>query len=501
MQYDVIIIGSGLGGLLCANILSLQGKKVCVVEKNKQFGGNLQTFSRNKQIFDTGVHYIGGLEKGQTLYQIFKYAGIIHSLKLKKMDGAFDRIWIGNQLKEYAQHQGWGNFKQKLKEFFPEEGVAIDAYVEKVKTVCAQFSLYNLHLDDTNTEKFSSSSLSAKQFIESLTENKNLQAVLAGNNLLYAGQANTTPFHMHALITNSYVESSWKCVDGGSQIAKILVANIRKNGSQIMRNTRVEKIVEKDGTIDHVVLENNKKLFGKYFISNIHPADTLEITASPQLKSLYRKRINSLPNTIGSFSLHLVLEEKAIAYRNYNCYYHKENLLWDINNYTDDDWPRGYGLYFIADRKDPSFASAISILTPMRFEEVALWEKTYNRAGAEATRSKDYEYFKKRKAEILLNLVEERLPNLRKCTKHYYTSTPLTNRDYIGGKDGSMYGIQKDFHDAIKTMLSPRTKISNLFLTGQNVNLHGILGTSLTAVLTCSLLLNDPSLINKIRNA
>ncbi|HEX7754489.1 MAG TPA: NAD(P)-binding protein, partial [Niabella sp.] len=49
MNYDIIIIGSGLGGLLCGSILGKEGLRVGVVEKNKQLGGNLQTFSRNKQ--------------------------------------------------------------------------------------------------------------------------------------------------------------------------------------------------------------------------------------------------------------------------------------------------------------------------------------------------------------------------------------------------------------------------------------------------------------------
>ena len=69
--YDIVIIGSGLGGLVSANFLAKEGYSVCVLEKNKQHGGNLQIFIRNKTIFDTGVHYIGGLDKGQTLYKIY----------------------------------------------------------------------------------------------------------------------------------------------------------------------------------------------------------------------------------------------------------------------------------------------------------------------------------------------------------------------------------------------------------------------------------------------
>src|SRR6185436_7461701 len=58
-DFDVVIAGAGLGGLECAVILASEGYKVCVLEKNHQLGGSLQVFSRNKTVFDTGVHYIG----------------------------------------------------------------------------------------------------------------------------------------------------------------------------------------------------------------------------------------------------------------------------------------------------------------------------------------------------------------------------------------------------------------------------------------------------------
>ena len=100
-----------------------------------------------------------------------------------------------------------------------------------------------------------------------------------------------------------------------------------------------------------------------------------------------------------------------------------------------------------------------------------------------------------------LQAIEKKFPEIKENSTHIYAATPLTNRDYIGMHDGSMYGIQKDFNHPLKTWISPRTKISNLFLTGQNINLHGILGTSLSAILTCTLLLDDKSIVDKIKNA
>ena len=72
-EFDIVIIGSGMGGLVCADILGREGYKVCVLEKNKQVGGCLQTYVRDRVIFDSGVHYMGGLSKGQNLYQVFNF--------------------------------------------------------------------------------------------------------------------------------------------------------------------------------------------------------------------------------------------------------------------------------------------------------------------------------------------------------------------------------------------------------------------------------------------
>ena len=83
-HYDVVIIGSGLGGLVSSIILAKEGYSVCVLEKNNQFGGNLQTFVRDKTIFDTGIHYIGGLSEGQNLYKYFTKVNIRYSGMLKK---------------------------------------------------------------------------------------------------------------------------------------------------------------------------------------------------------------------------------------------------------------------------------------------------------------------------------------------------------------------------------------------------------------------------------
>jgi all-trans-retinol 13,14-reductase len=169
--------------------------------------------------------------------------------------------------------------------------------------------------------------------------------------------------------------------------------------------------------------------------------------------------------------------------------------------HTEENWPLCYCVFFSAASKSPEFAETMTLLAYMRYDEVKQWEKTFNTVSAEEDRGADYEAFKKRKAEILLDCVEEKFPNLREHIKTYYTATPLSYRDYVGNDDGSMYGIAKDYSNPLKTFISPRTKIPNLYLTGQNLNLHGILGATMSGLVTCIAFLGNENIIEKIRNA
>jgi all-trans-retinol 13,14-reductase len=96
---------------------------------------------------------------------------------------------------------------------------------------------------------------------------------------------------------------------------------------------------------------------------------------------------------------------------------------------------------------------------------------------------------KRQMADECIALAETVIPGLHDMISQQYTSTPLTYRDYTLTPDGSAYGVRRDCRNLVITMLSPRTPIPNLLLTGQNLMLHGLEGVSMTALLTCSELL------------
>jgi all-trans-retinol 13,14-reductase len=500
-KYDIIIVGSGMGGLVCGDILCREGYKVCILEKNKQVGGCLQTYTRDKVVFDSGVHYIGGLNKGQNLYQVFKYLGLMDKLKLQQLDeDGFDKIIIDNDDKEYVFAQGYENFIRHLLIDFPEEEKSLRQYCEQIKYVCSKFPLYNLRSGDYS-EKESVLQIGAKEFIESITDNKKLQAILAGNNSLYAGQPGKTPFYVHALILNHYIESAWKCKDGGSQIGTAMAKNIRERGGVILKNAEVKKIHEEDSKVQYAELADGSRKYAAIFISDIHPVKTLQMTDSPLLRNIFRKRLQGLENSISSFTLNIVFKKDCFRYFKHNYYYHKDGHVWTGAHYTEENWPLGYSIFLSASSKTNEYAEGMSVLTYMRYDEVKEWEHTFNTVSAVNRRGETYDQFKKRKAEKLLGEIEKKFPNLRTSIYSYYTATPLSFRDYIGSDDGSMYGIVKNYKDPHRTFISPQTKLPNLYFTGQNLNMHGILGTTISALATCIALMGNDKIIEKIRNA
>lgn len=496
----VILVGSGLGSLVCAAILSREGFAVTILEMNRQIGGNLQTFIRDKHVFDSGVHYVGGLSKGQNLYKIFNYLDIYKGLPLEKLDDiGFDRICLADDTNTYLMSQGYETFAEQLTKSFPQEKEAIANYCKMVKQVCDDFPMYNLKTGSTDG-KASWMDKGCQDVINQITTNETLRKVLAGNNLLYAGVEDVVPFYMQALIMNSYIESAWKVVGGGSKIASLLSQQIRKHGGRIITKQKVIKLHVDNQEIRSAETEDGSHYEGDYFISGIHPAITFAMIDSPLIRSGFRNRLDKMKNTLSAFTLNITLHPGIIPYEKCNYYCHLTPDVWANPDYEPNDWPSQYGLFYSPDPKDKIFARGITLITYMNYKEVQPWADSCNTTTHPSERSVSYQAFKEKKSQALIEAASARFPLLKKAVKNYYASTPLTYRDYMGTNDGSIYGIAKDFQHPLQTMVTTRTKIANLYLTGQNLNLHGILGVTISALLTSSHFIKLQELLDKIHN-
>lgn len=494
-KYDIVIIGSGLGGLICGSILSKEGKKVCILEKQPQYGGCLQNFKKDNKTFDTGVHYVGGLSEGQNLHQYFKYAGIADKLNLKRLDtDAFDKINFKEKIYSYAQC--YENFIETLANDFPKEKNAIKEYTKQIKEICKNFPLYNIkpNVGLNNEHRFFEQSVG--DFLKSITPNKTLQNVLAGNNMLYAGIPDKTPVAIHALINNSLIEGAYRFKGGSHQITDLLIESINKNGGILKNNSEVVKLNVNHNKIESAVLSNGNIFEADHFISAIHPSITLGMTDTKLLRKSYRSRINDLEETMSIFVVYMDLKPNSFEFLNYNYYHFNEDTVWSIPNYQNKKWPQEFLLLTLPGNNPGKYAETATAMTYMTYDEVKHWEKS-----GIGKRGNDYEQFKKEKADRLIDQINKQFPGFKSYIQSYYTSTPLSLKSYTGTKNGSMYGILHDSNDPLKTKISPKTKIPNLLLSGQNVNIHGVLGVTIGAVLTCTELLGMEYLLEKINDA
>jgi all-trans-retinol 13,14-reductase len=507
-KFDVILIGSGLGSLLCGYILSKEGMHVCILEKNRVYGGSLQTFKRKGVAFDTGIHYMGGLSKGQNLHQYFRYFGLIDKLRIHQLNkDRFDVIGFGDE--EYPLAQGFDNFIEQLLPHFPNEKESLQRYIRMLKAVADSFPLYNIELpgkhnediyrnqsafDFYNTFQYPASSIQQPCLTgRQATSGIPLSAILTGNSFLYDGKKNKTPLYIPALINHSFISSSWRPVEGSQQMADLLVDSIKQAGGTLFTQKEVSGIRYAENLFQ-LKTESGEQFTSEYLISGIHPATMLQMMEPSKLRTSYTIRINSLANTSGAFTLYIVLKKASFKYLDYNYYYHTSKELW--TEQSGRPWPESYMLLTPDSEETGKFAKSMVIMTTMDFNDLRKWETSFT-----GQRRSDYAEFKGNKAMLLLDLVEKRFPLLRSKIDYLEISTPLTWRDYTGTPEGSMYGIQKDFSRSVETTILPKTKIPKLLFTGQNINLHGVLGVTAGAVMTCGEIIGTENLINKIRNA
>lgn len=477
MKHDVVIIGSGLGGLECAHILSHAGMGVLLLERGTQPGGCIQSYKRRGQAFDTGFHYVGGIGEGQSLHAAFKQLGLL-KLPWHRLDNEFDRVTIGDRT--FAHAQGYDSFVNRLQADFPSERNALNKYADLLK------------LSSEQQLKFAEKS--AWQYLCETFQDPLLINVLSGTSLKMELRRESLPLFTFAHANSSFIESSWRLKGDGSQIVNSLVNDIRSHGGEVICNAEVQELVEKDGKLVRAICSNGETYEGTLFISDIHPAATCQLVKqSDRMKHTYRNRIGSLENTFGSFTASLRIKPQTLRYFNWNQYIYLEPNVWTF--YQENKPVSGLLVSCRVPEDGSEYVQQVDLLTPMTWEKCEAWSHT--KVGRRGDR---YKEMKERMAEECITLAERFIPGLHNMVAERYTSTPLTYRDYTLTPTGSAYGLRKDFNNPITTMLSPRTPIPNLLLTGQNLMLHGLHGVTMTALYTCAQVIGKETIKNRIKN-
>ena len=490
-RHDVIIIGSGLGGLLCAGILARAGLDVLVLEQGAQPGGCMQTYRRQGLDFDTGFHYVGGLDEGTPMHAVFRHLGLMR-LPWQRMDRLFDRVTIGGQTFAFAQ--GYDDFVQTLAADFPHERAALQQYARLLK----QASAHEADLldpagaaDPSFTERLMETN--ARQYLQSLFRNPLLIDVLSGTALKMELRRESLPLFTFVHGHSSYLESSWRLKGGASQLAGTLVRGIRAKGGEVLCTAQVAGLSGHDGKVSLARCADGTCHEAEFFISSLHPAATCALAGQSQpMRPAYRRRMAALENTCGMFTASLVLKPQTVEYFNHNHYVYARPGVWAL---PQKDGHVGGVLASCRVPEDGSpHVRQIDLLTPMTWEQCLPWQDT--RAGH---RGDSYLALKARLADECIALAEQAVPGLRDSVEHLYTSTPLTYHDYTGTPQGSAYGTRKDCGNPLGTLLPVRTPIPNLLLTGQSLMLHGVHGVTMTALSTCAELIGKERIWNIIK--
>ena len=357
---SVIIIGAGLGGLECGYILAKNGMQVTVLEHEGQVGGCLQTFRRGAALFDTGFHYVGALDEGESLHTLFSYFDLM-GLPWKKLDeDCFDEVVIGEDTFAFAnKHQ---RFYERMAARFPKEREGLKKYVDFLKGV-GDHIFDAFKGDESKRHTYTLLSRSAYEYLNETIQNPLLRKVLSGTSLKMELNAPTLPLYTFAQINDSFIRSAWRLRGGGSQIADKLVEGILTMGGEVRTRAAVTYIKEENGKAVGVIVNEEDYLEADWIISSVHPSHTiLLVKDSKALRNIYRNRIANLDNTFGMFTANIRLKPGLLPYVNRNIFVHRVDAdLWNVNTLKTESVLVNYSV------PEPYSSTAVNIdlLSPM----------------------------------------------------------------------------------------------------------------------------------------
>ena len=473
MVYDVIIIGSGLGGLETALLLSRAGLSVLVLERQVQPGGCMQSYRRGAFTHDTGLHYVGGLAEGQPLHDAFQRLGLLQ-LPWHRLDAdGFDRVTIGDRT--YCFAEGYDRFSDVMAGYFPDRREALRQYVGVLRQTVTS-TVDTTHLMD----------VSAYRWLTDTFRDPLLVDVLSGAAMKTELCRESLPLFTFAHQQSSYIQSSWRLRGDGNLLVRCLTDQLTASGGQLLCRAEVTDILVDGGLVSGVRLADGRQYQCRRLVSDVHPLHTFRmVRPEGTLRPLFLRRLSMLHDTVGFFTLSLVLRAGALPYFNHNKYVYPDPCVWSL---AERATPTSVGGVMVSCRVplavgDP-YTRQVDLITPVPWSLWQPWEHTLvGRRGA------GYVALKQQLSEACLRLAERAVPGLSAMVVERHASSPLTYRDYTLTPCGSGFGLRKDCRQPVLTMLSPRTPIPNLLLTGQSLMLHGVEGVTMTALRTVDSLL------------
>jgi all-trans-retinol 13,14-reductase len=513
-EFDTIIIGSGAGGLSAALCLVRAGQKVAVIEQHYVPGGWCHSFYIDGHRYSPGVHYIGGMDKGQSTCNLYEGLGIANELVFFRMNkDAYEHCWIADE--KIDMPAGIENLCDALSKKFPEEKKGIKKYLKLVKQVGTEIQLIpkmngfwdNITIAYRTRHLGKYGLFRLKRVIDWHIKDPLLKSVLniqCGDHGLPPSKAS---FPFHCALMDHYFNGGFYPMGGGAAIVKAMTNAIKKYAGEIKTGQAVKKILT-EGDIKKKVfgveLQNGEIIKAKRVVSNADPAATYKMVGHQNLSNRLLKKLEATRYSVTSlmFFISVDMDIRQAGLDSGN--------IWFMPGKDMDAIYEGLTKVSIleTDEFDSLFISCSSLKDPLSFNgkhhtiEVVTfidYDSFKNNYSAADKSGAEYQKIKERLIEKLMNTFKRILPAVHENIIHIEAGTPITNEHYINSTKGNVYGTEKGFMQTGPFSYKAKTEIENLYMCGASIMSHGVAGASYSGVKTAAEILGcrEDDLIQK----
>ncbi|MBW1615685.1 MAG: NAD(P)/FAD-dependent oxidoreductase [Deltaproteobacteria bacterium] len=501
-NYDIIIIGAGVGGLTCGNLLAKEGFKVLILEQHFLPGGYCTSYKRKGYTFDVPV-IIGNLRKGDNFRRLFEYIGVSDKIeffeinKLAKIVGPDMSIdWHSDTYKlEYEFISKFSEERFAIRKFFREIRKIWDEIEEAhYKPNLLQKLTYPVRFP--SLVKYRHYTLS--RYLDKHFKNDKLKEFIGKEAITLGLDADriSALFYIGYIMSYSF-GGIWYPKGGFQKISDAFANRFTEQGGVLKLKKKVKKILIKSGRAIGVELDDQKKIYAKYIISNADTKQTfLKLVGTQNLKSGFIKKINKLEQSVSGLVVKLGVDMELPDFSDYAWIFsfseygstkkilklNADNKL-DLANYDFSIETSS----FIEQKKDPNHKNNVVslVLLPVPYNYKDKWR---------CSNQKEYEQLKTSIADTLIKKAERFIPNLSKHIVVRDISTPLTYERYTSAYEGGWYDLAATPKQALSNKMGPKTSIRGLYLTGAKT----ILGSGLTAAIPAGLYTADTILKKKL---
>ncbi len=498
-QYDAIVIGSGMGGLTSAALLSELGWKVCVLEQHYTAGGYTHSYERNGYEWDVGVHYIGDVGAETRTRKMFDFL-TSGNLKWAPMAPEYDRFYVGDKV--FNAVAGRQEFRENLVRQFPAEEQAIDRYMQLLRQVSGALYAHSIERVlkpwqrtlATPVLKWKKPGVlyrNTHDVLSELTDDPDLIATLCGQWGDMGLPPKQSAFMVHAMIARHYLYGGFYPTGGSWQIAEHIIPKIQKTGGEVFTYARVKQILVDEGSVTGVEMADGHQIRCGCVISSAGVANTFDgLLSRKAVRSAgYEKDLCRVRPSFAHLGVYIGLkhtaEELGLPRTNFWIYPGNDYDAAVEEFVKDRNAPFPVVYISFPSAKDPDYlrrhpgTATIEIVAPAPYAWFEQWQgSTWGKRG------EDYEAFKKELGERLMRHLYDKLPQLQGKVDYFEVSTPLSTNWFSAYQHGELYGLDHTPERLQQDWLRPRTRIPGLWLTGQDTLTCGVTGAMMAGMLT-----------------